>query len=150
MCQYPKMSVYTIFLVLLPPGSPSLRGLAITQVEFLDTPLDRATYNCPWENTGSGRYTPTFGNVCPCALLIVIVKLRRTGNCFLLNLKGRDRSSEGDKGILGMNTLHLAFVPLTIYASIICLSNALDDTTNIHPGQRSISCIGPRGWYGPS
>jgi hypothetical protein len=25
-----------------------------------------------------------------------------------------------------------------------------DDTTNIHPGQGPISCIGPRGWYGPN
>jgi hypothetical protein len=25
-----------------------------------------------------------------------------------------------------------------------------DDTTNIHPGQGPISCIGPRGCYGPS
>jgi hypothetical protein len=25
--------------------------------------LDIATYNCPWENTGAGKYTPTFGIV---------------------------------------------------------------------------------------
>jgi hypothetical protein len=28
--------------------------------------------------------------------------------------------------------------------------NKIDDITNIHPGQGPMSCIGPRGWYGPS
>jgi hypothetical protein len=36
---------------------------------------------------------------------IVIAKLRCIGNCFLLNMKGREISSEGDRGILGMNTI---------------------------------------------
>ena len=49
--------------------------------------LDRATYSWPWENTGSGKYTPTLGIVWPYALLTVIAKLSRTGNCFLLNWK---------------------------------------------------------------
>jgi hypothetical protein len=30
------------------------------------------------------------------------------------------------------------------------MESLCDDTTNIHPGQGPISCIGPRGWYGPS
>jgi hypothetical protein len=89
------------------------------------TPLDKATYNCSCENTGSVRYTPIVGSVWPYALLIVIVMLRHMGNYFLLNLKGSDRSSDGDIGILGMNTLSRASVLLTIFASIICLSIAL-------------------------
>jgi hypothetical protein len=125
MHQVSRMSVYTRFLVLLHLGSTSLLGLHRTQVEPQDTPLDKATYNCSCENTGSGRYTPTVGSVWPCALLIIITRLRRMRNCFLLNLKGSDRSSNGDIRILGMNTLSLACVPLTISASIICLSTAL-------------------------
>jgi hypothetical protein len=103
----------------------SLLGLHRTQVYPRDTPLDKATYNCPCENTGSGRYTPTVGSIWPCALLIVIAKLKHTGNCFFLNLKGSDRSSDGDNGILGMKTLSPTCVPLTIYASNICLSTTL-------------------------
>ena len=33
---------------------------------------ERATYNCPWLKTYSGRYIPTFSSVCPWDLLIVI------------------------------------------------------------------------------
>jgi hypothetical protein len=40
-------------------------------------------------------------------------------NCFLLNFNGRVRSSEGDIGILGMNTLLPACYSLTISASIV-------------------------------
>jgi hypothetical protein len=58
-----------------------------------------------------GRYTPTVGSIWPCALLIVIVKLRRTGNYFLLNLKGSERSSDGHNRILGMKTMSPACVP---------------------------------------
>ena len=49
---------------------------------------------------------------------MVMAKLRRTGNCFLLNLKGSDISSEGAIGILGMNTLFPTCCPPTIWASI--------------------------------
>jgi hypothetical protein len=106
----PRTSVYTRFWVLLPLPSTSLLGLHKTQVDPWDTPLDKATNNCPCENTGSSRYTPTVGRAWPCALLIVIMKLRHTGNYFLLNLKGNDRSSDGDNGILGMKTLSPACV----------------------------------------
>src|SRR5438105_21597 len=98
-------SLYIIFVVLFPDRSISLFGLARMRVVFLDTPLDRATYSWPWENTGFRRYIPTCGIVCPYTLLIVIVKLSCTGNFSLLNLKGRERSLDGDKGILGIKTL---------------------------------------------
>jgi hypothetical protein len=101
------------------------RHLLSAQVDPRDTPLDKATYSCPCENTGSSRYTPTIGRVWPYALLIDIAKLRCTGNCFLLNLKGSDRSSDGEKRILGMKTMSPACVPLTISTSNICLSTAL-------------------------
>jgi hypothetical protein len=142
MHQVPRMLVYTRFLVLLPLGSTSLLGLHRTQVDPRDTPLDKATYNCPCENTDSHRYTPTVGRVWPCALLIVIVKLRRSGNYFLLNLKGSDRSSDRDNGILGMKTLSLAFVPLTISASNMCLSTTL--TTKRVPFHKPL--CGSRLW----
>jgi hypothetical protein len=94
-------------------------------VDPRDTPLNKATYNCPCEKTGFGIYTPTVGNVWPYALLIVIAKLKRTGNCFLLNFKGSDKSLDGDNGILGMKSLSRACVPLTISSSNICLLTAL-------------------------
>jgi len=56
--------------------------------------------------------------VCPYALLMVIAKLRRIGNCFLLSLKGSEISSDGDIGILGRNTILPACCPPTISASI--------------------------------
>ena len=37
-------------------------------------------------NTGFGRNTPALRSVCPCALLIVKTKARRTGNCRRLKL----------------------------------------------------------------
>jgi hypothetical protein len=63
--------------------------------------------------------------VCPWALLMVIAKLNRIGNYFLLNLKGSDMSSEGDKGILGMKTLVPACCPPTISVSFALFWNAL-------------------------
>jgi hypothetical protein len=125
MHQVPRMSVYTRFRVLLPLESTSLLGLHRTQVDPRDTTLDKAAYNCPSENTGTSRYTPTVGSVWPCAFLIVIVKLRRTRNCFLLTLKGSDMSSDGDNRILRMKTLSPTCVPLTISASYICLLTTL-------------------------
>src|SRR4051812_43124997 len=56
---------------------------------------------------------------------MVIAKLRRMGNCFLLNLKGSEVSSYGDIGILGMNTLFPACSPPTIFASIALSWKAL-------------------------
>ena len=66
--------------------------------------LDSATYNWPCENTGSGKYTPTLGIVCPCASLTVIAKLSRIGNCFRLNWKGNISSSGGHKGMRDRKT----------------------------------------------
>jgi hypothetical protein len=63
MHQAPRALVYTRFRVLLPLASTTLLGLHRTQVDPRDTPLDKATYNGPCENTGSGRYTPTVGRV---------------------------------------------------------------------------------------
>ena len=42
-----KMSLKTIFLVLLPVGSTSLLGLANIYVVEHETSLDKATYSCP-------------------------------------------------------------------------------------------------------
>ena len=56
--------------------------------------------------------------VYPYDLLMTVVKLKRIGNCFILKLKGKDISSEGDKGISGMNSFLVACCPPTISASI--------------------------------
>ena len=49
----------------------SAAGMARILMFDLAVALDSATYNWPCENTGSGKYTPTLGIVCPCDLLTV-------------------------------------------------------------------------------
>lgn len=51
--------------------------LAITMVVFPVVALDN-TYNWPWENIGSGKYTLKRGIVCPCVLIIVLAKSVQT------------------------------------------------------------------------
>lgn len=41
---------------------------------------EKATYSCPWLNTATLRTNPTFSNVSPCALLMVMAKEICTGN----------------------------------------------------------------------
>jgi hypothetical protein len=53
----------------------SAAGTARILMFGLAVALDSATYNWPYENTGSGKYIPTLGIVYPCALLTVIAKL---------------------------------------------------------------------------
>jgi len=50
-----KTSLYTIFFVLFPARLMFMFLFARTHVLSRDTPLDRATYNCPCEKTCSGR-----------------------------------------------------------------------------------------------
>jgi hypothetical protein len=66
--------------------------------------LDSATCNWSCENTGSGKYTPTLGIVCPYVFLTVIAKLSQIGNCFHLNWKGNISSSDGHNGMQGKKT----------------------------------------------
>jgi len=47
----------------------------------LDITLESTTYDCPWENTGVGRYTPTCLSGCTWLLLIVIANDTVKGNC---------------------------------------------------------------------
>ena len=61
---------------------------------------EAATYICPWEKTGLGRYTPTLANVCPCDLLIVMAKAGRIGNWVRINSNGR-AVSDGERQYLG-------------------------------------------------
>ena len=110
-----RISLYTIFFVNIsfvglffpfpfpfPCSRPSQQPAQPKILMFdLVVALDSATYNWPCENTGSCKYIPTLGIVCPCALLTVIAKLSRIGNCFRLNWKGNISSSEGHKGIQG-------------------------------------------------
>jgi hypothetical protein len=85
-----------------------------------------------WEKTGSGRYTPTIGIVCPCALFIVIAKFSLIGNY----LNGSVTSSDGERGILRRKTRLPTCWPFTISASIELLPKPL--TTNRVPLQRPL------------
>ncbi|GBM89383.1 hypothetical protein AVEN_226947-1 [Araneus ventricosus] len=53
---------------------------------------------------------------CPCALLMLMAKLKRTGNCMRLNWNGK---SKGMIGLLGMETSSPAACPVIIVASMI-------------------------------
>ena len=97
--------------------------------------LDSATYNWPWENTSSGKYTPSFGIVCPYALLTVMAKLSLMGNCFLLNWNGNILSSEGHNEICGRKIRFPAWSPTIISASMVFRWNPR--TTSLVPLQSS-------------
>ena len=97
----------------------SAAGTAKILMFDLVVALDSATYNWLCENTGSDKYTPTLGIVCPCDLLTVIAKLSHIGNCFRLNWKGNISSSDRHKGIRGRKTRFPACCPNTISASML-------------------------------
>jgi hypothetical protein len=59
-----------------------------------------------------------------------IESLVRPGNWFLLNLKGSEILSKGDKGIVGMKTLLCTCYPPTISTSI-ALSRNLDPNNGL-------------------
>ena len=103
------------------PLFTSFSAAGTTKILMFDlaVALDSATYNWPCENTGSGKYTPTLGIVCPCALLTIIAKLSRIGNCFRLNWKGNISSSDGHKGIRGRKNCFPTCCPNTISASMV-------------------------------
>ena len=128
-----RTSLYTIFFVnisfvgfFLPFPFPfplfmsfSAAGMARILMFDLAVALDSAIYNWPCENTGSDKYTPTLGIVCPCDLLTVIAKLSRIGNCFRLNWKGNILSSDRHKGMQGRKTHFPAYYPNTISTSMV-------------------------------
>ena len=91
-----------------------------TFIESAELTLDKATYSCPCKKTDSSKYKPTFFNVWPCDLLIVIQKANFTGNCVLLSSKG-SRKSEGINEILGIRTKSPILFPFTISACILYL-----------------------------
>ena len=63
-------------------------------IELHDPLLGCRTYSIPWQKHGVLKSMSTSCSVCPCALLTVIAKQGRIGNCSLLN--GKDSSlSEG-------------------------------------------------------
>ena len=79
---------------------------------------DIATYKSPWVNTGVGRYSPTRSKVRPCALLIVIAKARRMGNCVRLNCMA-ECSSVAIRLMRGISTMAPMLTPVAISASRI-------------------------------
>ena len=61
-------------------------------IELHDPLLSCRTYSIPWQKHGVLKSMPTSSSVCPCALLTVIAKQGRIGNCSLLNWKGSSLS----------------------------------------------------------
>ena len=61
-------------------------------IELHDPLLCCRTYSIPWQKHGVLKSMPTSCSVCPCALLTVIAKQGRIGNCSLLNWKGSSLS----------------------------------------------------------
>ena len=49
---------------------------------------EHATYRCSCEKHGFSKFSPHTCSNCPCALLMVIAKASRTGNCRRLNSNG--------------------------------------------------------------
>ena len=76
--------------------------------------LERATYNCPWLNTGEGKNTPTLLYDCPWNLFIVIAKPNLMGNCFRRILNGIS-SFDGDKVFRGIKINFAIFYIGTVY-----------------------------------
>ena len=63
-------------------------------IELHDPLLCCRTYSIPWQKHGVRKSMPTSCSVCSCALLTVIAKQGRIGNCSLLNWKGSSLSEE--------------------------------------------------------
>ncbi|GBO19821.1 hypothetical protein AVEN_99513-1 [Araneus ventricosus] len=59
-----------------------------------------------------------FSNVCPCALLIVILQAKRIGNCFLLNLNGILLSEEM-RGIRGIKCVSPFSEPMRFVSTML-------------------------------
>ena len=76
--------------------------------------LEQPTYNLSCPKHGSSKLSPTTFRDCLSALLIVIRKLKRTGNGNLLKLNGK---FEGLRGIRGMKTSSPAYFPVIIVPS---------------------------------
>ena len=97
--------LYTTFLVyvlklLYPCVAPVMIWILRS---WKERALEKATYNCPWENTGCGKNKPTFSNNWPWDFSIVIAYERRIGNCVRLRIN-RKSVSEGASGSFGMKT----------------------------------------------
>ena len=134
-----RTSLYTIFFVNISfvafffpfpfpfPLFTSFLAADTTKILMFDlaVALDSAIYNWPCENTGFNKYTPTLGIVCPCALLTVIAKLSRIGNCFRLNWKGNISSFDGHNGIRGRKPRFPACYPNTISVSMVFFWNPI-------------------------
>ncbi len=90
----------------------------------LEVTRDTTTYNCPWVNTGLGRYTPTRSKLWPWLFMIVIAKATRTGNWHRRIVNGRVML-DGVMKMWGMNTRSPMWVPVMISASRTCCPSYL-------------------------
>ena len=80
-----------------------LSPVEIKIIRWFGSPVrENPTYNCPCEKHSERRSAPTYLNVWPWALLIVIAKETLTGNWSRLNENGK---SVGIMGILGINAI---------------------------------------------
>ena len=114
-----RASGYTTLLVKVPAWFPTFPILGQCRILMEDGVRirDIATYKSPWVDTGVGRYRPTWSNVWPCALLIVIAKARRIGNCVRLNFIA-NCSSIGIRLMRGISTMSPMLTPVAISASM--------------------------------
>ena len=90
--------------------------IILTCMCLKDLALEKATYNWPWEKTGSARKMRSLSKVWPWDLLTVIEYESLMGNWILCKVNGR-AASDGANLILGSNTLSPAFAPVKISAS---------------------------------
>ncbi len=114
---YVSISRYTT-LSMKTPCLPGNRPFLVSIFKFfLDPTLLMATYNWPWLKNCFFRYIPIFCKPCPWALLAVIPKHLRKGNCLRCIRKGKT-DSVGQVGIRGTMILLPTWTPVATVASI--------------------------------
>ena len=86
-----RTSLYTTFCVIVfARHIPCVFvALTLTQISWYLRAREKATYSCPWANTGDGRKIPSRLNVCPWDLLIVMQYDSRSGNCVRSRVNGK-------------------------------------------------------------
>lgn len=119
--EFYKTSEYMTFFVLSPGEIKIIRwfGSPVRDIARI-TAHDKGTLyplscNCPCEMISAQRSTPTYSNVWPWALFILIAKEALTGNWSCLKENG---NSEGIMGILGINAISPFAGPVRTTSSI--------------------------------
>ena len=117
------------------PSSSACSGFSMTALILdLDVTRDSATYNCPCEKHGVGKYNPILCTVCPCALLMVIANAGTIGNCLRRSRNGKFLLSWSlIKMILGIKTSLPLCAPVMMVARMTCdFSSATRSRVPLH------------------